>query len=212
MLATPPEFPDELPPLEDLPTPTWKDILRLPPDVLLKFANRFVAGMEDADVMNELLANQPAELPTYRYRQMLYVGSGILATICILRLMGRTGHRVPSNPPRAVGDFVDSTRSPALSTGEVQSAGKELAQDALRQLTGSSDPLDWVIPVKEVEIDADLLRRLSVRNSLKQLKRQASNTNRTLASRRDLKRLARQIAVVLGLKNEGRLRHPSIPT
>lgn len=212
MLATPPEFPDELPPLEDLPTPTLKDLSRLPKDVLLKFANRFVAGLEDADVMNELLANQPAELPTPRYRQMLYIGGGMLATICILRLMGRTGHRVPSSPPRALGEFADSIRLPALSAGEAQSAGRELAQNALRQLTGSSDPLDWAIPVKDIEIDAGFLRRVSVRDSLKRLKRQASNTDRTLTSPRDLKRLAGQIAVILGLKNEGRLRHPSIPT
>lgn len=212
MLATPPELPDELPPLEDLPTPTLKDLSRLPKDVLLNFANRFVAGMEDADVMNELLANQPAEMPTPRYRQMLYIAIGILATILTLRLMGRTGHRVPPTPPRAVGDADDSTQSPQLSTTEIQDAGRELAQNALRQLTGSTDPLDWAIPVDAVEIDAGLLDRLSVRDGLKRLKKQASSTGRLMTSPRDLKRLAKQISVILGLKSEGRLRFPSIST
>ena len=210
MLAAPPEISDELPPLEDLPTPTLEDIANLPKETLLKFANRFVAGMEDADVMNEVLANQPAEMPTPLYRQALYIAAGILAAVYILRLMGRTGQRLPDSPPRAVGYVSGTNRIPILSSGEVYSAGRELAQDALRRLTGSADPLDWAIPVNDVEIDAGLIRRVSIRESLKKLKKLASNSARTPMSPRDLRRLASQISTILGLKDEGRLRHPSI--
>ncbi|NQV25361.1 MAG: DUF4350 domain-containing protein [Rhodopirellula sp.] len=212
ILALPPEVSAELPPLEDLPTPTLKELSQLPPDVLLNFANRFFAGMEDADVMNELLANQPAELETPRYSQALYVAAGILAAVYILRLMGRIGSRPSSPPPRAISQSTSETRLPTLSSGELHSAGKELAQSAMKQLTGSSDPQDWAIPIHDVEIEAGFFRRLLVREHLKRLKQLAANSLRTHTTPRDLKRLAKLITSVIGLQKEGRLRHPSILT
>ncbi|MDA0918819.1 MAG: hypothetical protein O2945_07100, partial [Planctomycetota bacterium] len=173
---------------------------------------RFPAGMEDADVMNELLANQPADLPTSQYRQALYIALGILAAIYTLRLMGKVGSRPPTRPPRAVGQVVSSIPAPPLSPGALQAARQQLAQSALRQLTGSSDPQDWSIPVDDVEIDAGLIRRLFVREQLKRLKKMATDSNQTLTTPRDLKRLARLIASVVGLQKDGRLRHPSILT
>ncbi len=212
MLALPPELSNDLPPLEDLPTPTLKDLLNLPPEVLLKFANRFAAGMEDADVMNELLANQPADLPTPQYRQALYVAAGILAAIYILRLMGKVGSRPTTRPPRSVGQSKNFGQSQALSSGELHTASRELAQGALRQLTGSSDPQDWAIPVHDVEIEAGAIRQMFVRENLKRLKKLATNSNRVDTTPRDLKRLAKLIANVAGLQKAGRLKHPSILT
>ena len=212
MLALPPELSDDLPPLEDLPTPTLKDLLNLPPEVLLKFANRFAAGMEDADVMNELLANQPADLPTPQYRQALYIVAGVLATIYILRLMGRVGSRPTTRPPRSVGQSQNAIPPQSLSSGELHSASRELAQGALRQLTGSSNPQDWAIPVNDVEIDAGVVQRMFVRENLKRLRKLATNSKRSDTSPRDLKRLAKLIANVAGLQKAGRLRHPSIQT
>ena len=212
MLAAPPELSDQLPPLEDLPTPTLKDLLNLPPDLLLNFANRFAAGMEDADVMNELLANQPADLPTPQYRQALYVAAGILAAIYILRLMGKVGSRPTTRPPRSVGQSKNFGQSQALSSGELHTASRELAQGALRQLTGSSDPQDWAIPVHDVEIEAGAIRQMFVRENLKRLKKLATNSNRVDTTPRDLKRLAKLIANVAGLQKAGRLKHPSILT
>jgi hypothetical protein len=212
MLTLPPELLDDLPPLEDLPTPTLKDLLNLPPDVLLNFANRFAAGMEDADVMNELLANQPADLPTPLYRQALYIAAGILAAIYILRLMGKIGSRPTTRPPRSVDQSAAISQLPTLSSGELHSASRELAQSALRQLTGSSDPQDWSIPIHDVEIEASFFRRKFVRENLKQLKKLATNSKRAETRPRDLKRLAKLITKVLGLQKEGRLRHPSIQT
>ncbi len=213
MLALPPEISDELPPLEDLPTPTLKDLLSLPPEVLLKFANRFAAGMEDADVMNELLANQPADLPTPQFRQALYIVAGILAALYILRLMGKVGSRPTTRPPRAVGQSVNFSRSRTLSSGELHTASRELAQSALRQLTGSSDPQDWSIPVDDVEIEVGFVRRSLIRGQLRRLKTLATNSSRhAVATPRDLKRLAKLIASVVSLQKEGRLKHPSILT
>ena len=212
MLALPPELSDDLPPLEDLPTPTLKDLLRLPPEVLLKFANRFAAGMEDADVMNELIANQPADLPTPEYRRALYIAAGILAAIYILRLMGKVGSRPTTRPPRTVGQSVNFSPAPPLSSSELHAASQQLAQSALRQLTGSSDPHDWSIPVNDVEIEAGAIRRMFVREHLKRLKKMATNSNHTYTTPRDLKRLAKLIASVVGLQKAGRLRHPSILT
>lgn len=212
MLTLPPELSDDLPPLKDLPTPTLKDLAKLPPDVLLDFANRFAAGMEDADVMNELLANQPADLPTPLYRQALYIAAGILAAIYILRLMGKIGARPTTRPPRSVDQSAAISQLRRLSSGELNSASRELAQSALRQLTGSSDPQDWSIPIHDVEIETSFLRRQVVRGNLKQLKKLATNSNRAETSPKDLKRLAKLITRVLGLQKEGRLRHPSIQT
>ena len=210
ILALPPELSDDLPPLEDLPTPTLKDLLNLPPDVLLKFANRFAAGMEDADVMNELLANQPADLPTPRYRQALYIAAGVLAVIYLLRLMGKVGSRPTTRPPRSVGQSVNFSPARALSSGELHTASRELAQGALRQLTGSSDPQDWAIPVNDVEIDTGVIRRIFVRENLKRLRKLATSSKRSDTTPRDLKRLAKSIADVANLQKAGRLRHPSI--
>lgn len=210
MLALPPELSDDLPTLENLPTPTLKDLLNLPPEVLLKFANRFAAGMEDADVMNDLLTNQPADLSTPRYRQVLYVAAGVLAVIYLLRLMGKVGSRPMTRPPRSVGQSVNFSQSRALSSGELHTASRELAQGALRQLTGSSDPQDWAIPVSDVEIDTGVIRRIFVRENLKRLRKLAISSKRSDTTLRDLKRLAKSIANVASLQKAGRLRHPSI--
>lgn len=212
MLALPPTLPDDLPSLEDLPTPTLQDLANLPMELLANptFANRFVAGMEDADVMNELLANQPAELETPLYRQMLYVAAGILVVVYILRAMGRSGQRPTMPPPRAVGLARANARVPTRSSSDLHRAGRELAQNALRQLTGSAEPLDWIIPVQDVEIDAHFLRQVSVRSGLEKLKKLASSTDRTNVSQRDLRQLVKLIADICGLQKEGRLRHPSI--
>lgn len=216
MLALPPEVMDDLPPLEDLPTPTAKDLWNLfknDPWKFFTFLDRFAAGMEDADVMNELLANQPADMPTPQYRQVLYIAAGILAAIYILRLMGKVGSRPTTRPPRAVGQSVNFGQSRTLSSGELNSARRELAQSALRQLTGSSDPNDWAIPVNDVKIEAGFVRRIVVREHLKRLKKTASNSRRhSVTTPRELKQLAKLIANVVGLQNEGRLRHPSIMT
>ena len=210
VFAMPPMLPDELPSLDQLPPPTLEDLARLPKDTLLKFTNRFIAGMEDADVMNELIADQPAELETSEYRQALYIAAGILAGVYILRAMGRAGQQPPAPPPRAIGLLSATGRIPRLSSSDLHRAGRELAQNALRQLTGSTDSLDWMIPVHDVEIDAHFFRRASVRSSLKKLKKLASSTDRTHTTQRDLRQIARLIADVLGLQKEGRLRHSSI--
>jgi hypothetical protein len=215
MLTLPPEVSDDLPPLEDLPTPTWNDLwnlLKNDPWTFLKFLNRFSAAMEDANVMNELLANQPVDLPTPRYRQALYIAAGILAAIYILRLMGKIGARPTTRPPRSVEQSAVVSQLRTLSSGELHSAGRELAQSALRQLTGSSDPQDWSIPVHDVEIEASFIHRKFVRENLKQLKKLATNSKRAETSPKDLKRLAKLISNVLGLQKEGRLRHASIQT
>lgn len=216
MLALPPNVSDDLPPLKDLPAPTAKDLWNLfknDPWRFFTFLDRFAAGIEDADVMNELLANQPADLPTPQYRQALYIAAGILAAIYILRLMGKVGSRPTTRPPRSVGQSVNFGQPRTLSSGELNSAGRELAQSALRQLTGSSDPIDWAIPIDDVEIEAGFVRRMFVREHLKRLKKTATNSNyRAVTTPRDLKRLAKLIANVVGLQNEGRLRHPSIMT
>lgn len=216
MLALPPEVSGDLPPLEDLPTPTAKDLwnlLKNNPWKFLKFLDRFAAGMEDADVLNELLANQPADLPTPQYRQALYIAAGILAAIYILRLMGKVGSRPTTRPPRAVGQSVNFSQSRTLSSGELHSASRELAQSALRQLTGSSDPIDWAIPIDDVEIEAGFVRRIFVREHLKRLRKTATNSGRrAFTTPRDLKRLAKLIADVVGLQKAGRLRYPSIMT
>jgi hypothetical protein len=210
MLALPSTLPEDLPSLEELPTPTLEDLASLPKETLLKFANRFVAGMEDADVMNELLANQPAELETPLYRQMLYIAVGILAGFYTLRAMGRSGQRPAMPPPRAVGPGGMEGRVRRRSASELRCAGRDLAQNALRQLTGSAEPLDWRIPVQDVEIDAPFLRRTSVRSGLKKLKQLASSDGRTHTTQRDLRQLVKLIAGICVLQKEGRLRHPSI--
>lgn len=216
MLALPPEVSDDLPPLEDLPTPTAKELWNLIKNDPLKFVtflDRFAAGMEDADVMNELLADQPADLPTPEYRRALYIAAGILAGIYILRLMGKVGSRPTTRPPRAVGQSVNFGQTRTLSSGELHSASRELAQSALRQLTGSSDPIDWAIPIDDVEIEAGFVRRMFVRKHLKRLKKTATSSSRLdVTTPRELRRLAKLIANVVGLQNEGRLRHPSIMT
>ena len=215
MLALPPEISEELPPLEDLPTPTPRDLWNLfknDPWKFLTFLDRFAAGMEDADVMNELLANQPADMPTPLYRQALYIVAGILAAIYILRLMGKVGSRPTTRPPRSVGQSENFNRSRTLSSGELNVATRELAQSAMRQLTGSSDPQDWAIPVSDVEIEAGTIRRMIVRENLKRLKKMAANSHRAVTTPRDLKRLVKLIANVVSLQKAGRLRHPSILT
>jgi hypothetical protein len=105
---------------------------------------------------------------------------------------------------------VNFSQSRALSSGELHTASRELAQGALRQLTGSSDPQDWAIPVSDVEIDTGVIRRIFVRENLKRLRKLAISSKRSDTTLRDLKRLAKSIANVASLQKAGRLRHPSI--
>ena len=153
-----------------------------------------------------------AELETPLYRQALYIAVAVMATIYIVRLIGRTGQRIDRPTARAAGLATEATSPVLLSSTEVRRASCELARDAFRQLTGSSDPQSWAISVKDIEIDSHFFRRQSVRLSLRRLRKLASKADRTHVSQRDLKHLAKQVAGILDLHRQGRLRHPLFVT
>lgn len=197
-----------LPTPEELPPPTLEDLAKLPKETLLKFANRFVTGLEDADVLNELVAGQPAELERPLYRQALYLSAAFMAAFQIVRLMGRAGQRLERPPHRASGVVTAAAAPQALSSTQLRPAAKELARDLFRQLSGSSDPQSWTVSADDVEVDGHFLHRHAVRRRLQKFRSLASSAYRSSVSRRDLKHMAKQIERLLALHRQGKLRHP----
>lgn len=136
-----------VPPVMDMNVPK-PEIEELPIDPslqsLLEMSNAVITKFEDADLMNEMLANQPRRIREAYYRRILIVGFSALLFAAALYQFSRQFQRPRATVPLEVetagdNDWVDGPDSPE----DRGRAAQYLIRGALSEWTGSSDPVVW---------------------------------------------------------------------
>jgi hypothetical protein len=135
--AQTPDIPPVKPPIpEQLPEPELETILRV--------ANTVIRKVEDSNVLNKALMNQPRNVRQPLYQHLLMLGLTLIAGAWILWLMMRRGATpaapVPSRQMLSASRITGQLHAERLEFG---AAAEILSRDLCRDLTGSSSPADW---------------------------------------------------------------------
>jgi hypothetical protein len=143
----------DLPP-EAIPKPTLEQ--------LLKVANTVVAKVEDSDLINEAIADQPRRfMDSYYNRLLLIAGTVLLLTYAMYRLAIPAGRTLAGNKSGKTVERVTKGSDEDFATAEERGlAAKFLAKDFLSIATGSSDPRKWRTALPEKLVKSETLGTL----------------------------------------------------
>lgn len=195
--------PPELP--EQLPAPNLDDLPDLTPAEMIRFTNNLLAGLEDADLFNDFATGRWQFISDPVYNRSLLL---LLVAILVLLLLWRFGRGtvpvVPEKSSRAMENVATLRIQERIASGEYQAAARQLAQEVLKELTGTSEPAAWRFPPREVEIAANLFVRRRVRDDLFFVQHLAVSDRRRV-SRREFRALAKSIDRLRRLHVQGRL-------
>lgn len=147
------QIPPVVPPLpQQLPEPELETMLRV--------ANKVIRRVEESDILNKALRNQPrnVRLPAYQYVVMLMLATMAAAWI-IYRMFRRGRLQTAAVSIRRMLPASTMVLRQHASRLEFGTAAEILARDFCREVTGSSVPDDWERILKDRE--APIRRRLS---------------------------------------------------
>lgn len=126
---------DEIPP-EALPEPTLAQ--------MLKVANRVVSKVEDSDLINEVVANQPRRIREPYFRRLLLIlASLLILTYAIYRLSRPPAIATSPSTTLAVGPPPIDTSNDFATAEQRGVAARFLARDFFIEQTGSTDSRKW---------------------------------------------------------------------
>lgn len=134
--AAAPFTPPATPP--DLPEPKLETMLRL--------ANSVISNVQESDILNETLARQPRRVRLPQYQRILLLALAGTAVWLLLWLLSRNAPSpwlMRRQPPRPMAAAYLPKSSGTASTTDYSAAGRTLAADFCRELTGSARPADW---------------------------------------------------------------------
>lgn len=203
---TPPIRPEDVPPL------TMEDIANMPRGQLLNFANTLLTELEDANVHNELLAEQPSDIDPAFYRRCIFLVLATLGALFLIRQIPKGSKHVEPPVRREPATVSDIRINELLFAGNLLPAARELARDFFRSLTRSSDVADWHIRPQEVQVEGGYFQQRSIRQDFFRLHRLATRVDRSYISQREFQKLAKKIEHLHRMHHQGRLIHPWIST
>jgi hypothetical protein len=192
----------------DMPNINPEDLPDLPKESYLAFANNFAAGLEDADVFNELAINYPDEVASGQYWQAVFLALACLAGWLLFRRFPNKGQAVDAPLRRSVTSLLATRVQEQLQSENLRPAARELARDLFRDLTRSDDPRSWSIDARDVTVDGSLILKRHTRASLTRFCQLARNADRKPVTRKELRSLVGRIEQIRTLHEEGRLLHP----
>lgn len=202
--------PPQLP--EQLPTPDLDNLPDLTTAETLRFMNNLVTGLEDSDLFNEFATSRWKFVSDPVYKRSLLLLLAAAAALFLLWRFGQgTAPRRQQSPPREMANVSTLRIQSRLAAGEYHVAARQLAQDMLVELTGSTEPLSWRFPPRQVEILGHLFLRQRVREDLVLVQNLAVNDRRRVA-RREFRRLARSLARLRQMHHQGRIGIPAQAT
>ncbi len=177
------ENPPQVPPLpEDLPEPELKKMLQL--------ANSVISEVEDSNILNETLKNQPRRVHLPSYMRIVLLIIAICAAMILIWNLSRKSVVTPApRSDRVMQTALSMTSRKSAVTSEFAAAAEVLAADLCRELTGSSLPSEWQ-------------KQLSDRSSM-EAGSDGSGESRIFWSRKERKGLA----MVLEIAVNGRKSH-----
>lgn len=121
---------------------------------MLELANRVVGKVEDADLLNEALVNQPRGMRTPYFRRMLWIAATLFLLALAVYLFtldpsARSAERSSSESTR-LQPVLDTL--PGESPEQRGQAAQGLIRDFFRQWTGSKDPSQWKQAIERQKI------------------------------------------------------------
>lgn len=192
----------------DMPDINPEDLPDLPKESYLAFANNFAAGLEDADVFNELAINYPREVESGYYWRWVFLSLACLAGWILFRRFPSKGQPVEAPLRRPASTLLATRVQEQLESENLRPAARELSRDLFRKLTQSDDPRSWSIDAKDVQVDGSLILKRNTRASLTRFCQLARNADRKPVTRKALRSLVARIEQIRALHKEGRLLHP----
>jgi len=197
-IPLPPSTPPLIPP-EDIPPFSLEDLAETPPESIITFANTFITGLEDENVFNQVLANHASEMPAPELYQQLYLTVALIAGFWVISQLLQRGRRFESPAARPVVAAASTRVDDLVNSNDLQRPLRELARDLFRGLTGSDDPKDWSVWPKSLKV-----------TGLHSLEKIATNVDRRPVSKRQFRRVVKQIERIRHLHEQGQLTHPRI--
>jgi len=147
--------PMQNPPMEMPPLPLPQELPETDLSTKLKVANLVLKRVEDSNIFNEALKNQPRNLNLRRYQQILLVSVASAAALVSLFFLFRrvsTGRIPIDSLPHATAFELDAS---AIADGNrYRPAAFILAREFLTEWTGVYDEETWQRRVKESETDS----------------------------------------------------------
>ena len=197
-IPIPPPTPPPIPP-EDIPPFSLEDLAETPPESIITFSNTFITGLEDENVFNQVLANHASDMPAPELYQQLYLTVAFIAGYWVIRQLLKRGRRFESPAVRPVVEATSTRVDDLVNSNDLQRPLRELARDLFRRLTGSDDPRDWSVWPKSLKVAG-----------LHSLEKIATGVDRRIVSKRQFRRMAKQIERIKHLHESGQLTHPRI--
>jgi hypothetical protein len=184
----------------------------IPPESMLAFANSFIAGLEDADVFNQVLTDQPRGVRPDDFRRAVI----LLATLFLLLFAGfwllltRARARLPAAPAAAAPTpLLVRRHQTVVRQGEFGETAQTLAREFFerfwrdaRRRAGSP----WDATAPGVSADGSWWERLRLRRAVRRLWAVAAGPVTGGWTARRLRALLHELEGLDDLRAEGRLR------
>jgi len=129
---------NQLPDLpENLPEPTMASMFQI--------ANSVVKNVQESNVANEMLANQPRNMKASHVRRALLFALAIASLLFVMWLLTCTGPSThPPMPERTMKTAHALAADQKVKSTEFGQAASLLARSLCRELTGSQDSAEWL--------------------------------------------------------------------
>lgn len=201
LLNNPPSMP--LP--ENMPEPELATMLRI--------ANSVIRNVEESNVVNEILANQPQNVrPPYYWRIFLFVLAIMVLAFVIWRISAVGLAPQQPMPNRAMKTAHELSSGRKIKSSEFGFASSMLARELCKELTGVEDHASWQrLLSANAATGAAVAREMSTQNQLSVVLDLAVNTRTVHISRRRFESIGQTIHQLRQLHRQGDLLMQSGP-
>lgn len=190
----PPDLPDNLP-VPELDAASW-----------LRIANSIVKRVEQSNVFNEILANQPRNVrPPYFRRGILFALAAALILFAIWRLASSGGNTHRPMPVRPMKSAFDLASASKMKSAEFGLSASLLARELCREITGEDSPSQWLRALSVNSVSRQAITHPEAEGRMKTVLELAVNTRTVHISRRRFEQIGRSIQQLRQMHREGRL-------
>lgn len=194
--------PKDMPPLPDnMPLPE-ADL-----ETYLKLGNSIIRHVEESNLANEVLANQPRNMSVRHYKRYVYLAlitAAVLAFLWALFAASNAMHAPMPNREMKTAHALTSDRR--IESAEFGQAASMLARGLCRELTNSEDSADWHQQLRNTLAVNPAVRAEKVtQKQVTELLDLAVNTRTIHISRKRFEAIGKTIQTLRNLHQQGAL-------